>query len=147
MITFECKFNYISSWHKVFLGIWCLQLWINPGNVALGHLFRKSFLEMSGDPSGLAYLESGSYLAGRRFIPGLTIVTVFPLVCCLKCRSNIGIEMRNHLIFPSYMGMTKGQILKFPLAGAPTRSISFHLLILYWCRMESAPGVQGAQLD
>lgn len=102
---------------------------------------------MSGDISYLAYLESGSYLAGRRFVPGLTLVTISTLVCCSISRSNIGIEMRNHLIFPVCMGMAKAQVLKFPPAGTPSGSISFHPLIVHWCGMESAPGVQGVHLD
>lgn len=102
---------------------------------------------MSGNVSYLAYLESGSYLAGRRFVPGLTLVTVSTLVCCLISRSNIGIEIRNHLIFPVCVGMAKAQVLKLPPASAPSRSISFHLLIVHWCRMESAPGVHGVHLD
>lgn len=57
-------------------------------------------------------------LAGRGFVPGLTMVNIFTLVCCLKSKSTIGVEGES-----SYLSFLQGNGKRlFPGPQVPTKS-------------------------
>lgn len=100
----SCQFNHLRSYHKNIRRFW--QSCASSSEQNLECSFGKS-VQMSGSLRSLAYLESGSYLGGRRFIPDLTMVIIFTLMFEVQ---NIRVELRNHLMFTFWMEMAKGQV-------------------------------------
>lgn len=85
-------------------------------------------------------------LAGRGFVPGVTMVNIFTLVCCLKSKSIVGVEGESFYFsflhgngkrpFPGPQVHSKPALLSDP------SDLDYPLM-----QDESAPGVQGVHLD
>lgn len=104
---------------------------------------QQIFWRAPGETSNVACLESVSYLAGSRIVPGPATIIIFTLGCYLKSRSNIGVEMRTHFIISSCVRMAKGHVIEFSPACA-LLDPSLFIFLFYSCattavRMESTP--------